>query len=333
MHDITEGIAAYTVGNVLQALIESNVISLDTINNRISSFKYNNIEKSNKPRPLFYSGSELKLKQSSAEQLCLARYLCLMIGDKIPPGNKYWKLYLCLRKIIDVLYCPQLNKGQMFNVRFLVQKHNGLYREFFGKLKPKMHLWVHYSRLLFLIGPLVQFSSMKFERQNKKLKEVVVGTTSNINLPMTIAIRNQLQFCHSFEYVPLSENSITKADLGEPVKNDFIESIFPKNENITKIKRFELRNKIFHDGTVFVAEINDDGPKFGIVKNIIHVRSKMYFHILEYKTLCFFKWFHAYKVISTDVENIISVDLIPNFPPCLYVQKNYDEFIATRFSL
>ncbi|KAL7307905.1 hypothetical protein TKK_0000221 [Trichogramma kaykai] len=179
----------------------------------------------------------------------------------------------------------------------------------------------------------VQFSSMKFERQNKKLKEVVVGTTSNINLPMTIAIRNQLQFCHSFEYVPLSENSITKADLGEPVKNDFIESIFPKNENITKIKRFELRNKIFHDGTVFVAEINDDGPKFGIVKNIIHVRSKIYFHILEYKTLCFFKWFHAYKVISTDVENIISADLIPNFPPCLYVQKNYDEFIATRFSL
>ena len=84
--------------------------------------------------------SKIKFRQSASESLCLIRYLGLIIGDRVPAENQYWKLYLCLRKIGGVLTSPQLTKGRIKNVGMLIQKHNILHFKFFGKLKPKMHI-------------------------------------------------------------------------------------------------------------------------------------------------------------------------------------------------
>ena len=69
-------------------------------------------KKKNKPRSLFLTpgkgGSKLKIKKSSSEMLCLTGYLGIMIGDLIPAENEYWKLYICLRKIVEVLTSPTL---------------------------------------------------------------------------------------------------------------------------------------------------------------------------------------------------------------------------------
>ena len=201
-HDLCEGIGAYTIEKVLESLIQTKVISLEIINNRIDSFPYNDTEKPNKPRALFFrvgkkGSSKIKFRQSASKSLCLIRYLGLIIRDRVPAENQYWELYLCLRKIVGVLTSLQLNKGQIENVGMLIQKHNRLYFKFFGKLKPKMHIWLHYSRIILLNGPVVHFSTLKYERENRKLKEVALGTTSSSNLSITIAIRHQLQFCHN----------------------------------------------------------------------------------------------------------------------------------------
>ena len=51
-----------------------------------------------------------------------------------------------------------------------------------------------------LNGPVVHYSALRFERQNRRLKLVTVRTTSNVNLPITISIRHQLQICYSAEF-------------------------------------------------------------------------------------------------------------------------------------
>ena len=94
MHDLYEGVAPYTVQNVLQALINKKILSLSTINNRTETFNRSDNEKPNRPRPLYYTqgekgGESLKVKQSASEMLCLTRYLGLMIEDLIPAGNQY----------------------------------------------------------------------------------------------------------------------------------------------------------------------------------------------------------------------------------------------------
>ena len=97
--------------------------------------------------------------------LCLTRYLGIMIGNLIPAENEYWKLYICLRKIVGVLTSPTLTRGQMINVQYLIEKYNAIYIKLIGPLKPKMHFWLHYSRAMLLNGPVVQYSSIKFERK------------------------------------------------------------------------------------------------------------------------------------------------------------------------
>lgn len=67
-----------------------------------------------------------------------------------------------------------------------------------------MHIWLHYPRLTLRNGPVIHYSTMKFERKNKELKETAVGTsvgtTSNINLPLTIAIMHQLKLCYTTQF-------------------------------------------------------------------------------------------------------------------------------------
>lgn len=39
---------------------------------------------------------------SASEMLCLVRYFGLIIDELVPLENKVWKLYISLRKVIDI---------------------------------------------------------------------------------------------------------------------------------------------------------------------------------------------------------------------------------------
>lgn len=342
MHDVSEGIIPYTLSNVLESLIKENVITLDTINKRIESFRYNELEKSNKPRVLFFSqgkkgGQKLKIKQSASEMLCLCRYLGLMIGDLIPGDNRYWKLLICLRKIIGILMSPILDKGQIQNLKILIAKHNAKYIEFFGNLKPKMHIWVHYHRIIELNGPVVHFSSLKFERKNKELKETAVGTTSNVNLPFTIAIRHQLKLCYSLEFSPPTHRNIILGPVINSNASSQLKKLIPNFSNdipVSTLKHVEILGNMFLDETVFVTRITEDGPQFGIIKKIFYCNG-VYFEAIEFETINFNHHYQAFNVQCNSIKPniLINVDLIPQIPPCLLCEKKDDVLIATRYDI
>ena len=342
-HDLCEGIQAYTVGKVLESLIKTNVISLEILNNKIDSFPYNDTENSNKPRPLYFTvgkkGSrKIKFKQSASESLCLTRYLTLMIGDLVPAENQYWKLYLCLRQIVGVLTSPQLNRGQIENLRIRIQKHNRLYFKLFGKLKPKMHIWLHYPRIMLLNGPVVHFSTLKYERENRKLKEVALGTTSSTHLPMTIAIRHQLQFCYNLQCCPVLEGDVV---IG-PIENDkaytALKKLVPEIKEgtpVSTLKYIEILGKKFAAKTVFVTMISREGIQFGIIENIFYCNNNVYFEAKQFDTICFNHFYYAYNVCSDShkPDLLINVDMLPRVPPCLLITKNHTELVATRYDI
>ena len=120
MHDIFEGVARDTIEKVLTSLIfRENLFSLDDLNHRLENFDFGDVEKSNKPKYLLIekcsarqtdilnSSVKVRAKQSAAEMACFSRYLGLIIGDLIPGQNKYWTLYIILRKIIGLVTSPQ----------------------------------------------------------------------------------------------------------------------------------------------------------------------------------------------------------------------------------
>lgn len=255
--------------------------------------------------------------------LCLPRYLGLMIGDLIPADNHYWKLYLCLREIIDILMSPVLDKGQVEVVRQLITKHNKKYLEIFGKLKPKMHIWLHYPRAILLNGPLVHYSSMKFERKNKELKETAVGTTSNVNLPLTIAIKHQLNLCYNLEFCPPTLGEIVLGPVDNSNASNQFKNLIPNLPNdmsVITLQNVEILGNKFSVGTVFVTRITEEGPQFGVIKQIFYCKN-VYFEAKEFTTIYFNHQYHAFSVHSNTSKSnlLINVDLIPRVSPLFNV--------------
>lgn len=175
MHDVFEGICKYTLARIIDWYIRQGIFDLDTLNNRIKSFAFNHIEKAQKPMPILRETGKkgtlkIKIKQSSAEMLCLTRFFGLIIGDKITEPGPHWELYGYLRELVGLLTKPELDDGEIQEIQYLAEKHNSLYFDLFGKLKPKMHILLHYSRVIKANGPVIHYSSLKFEQQNKVMK-------------------------------------------------------------------------------------------------------------------------------------------------------------------
>lgn len=341
MHDVFEGICSYTLSKVLQSLIEQKIISLNQINNRISSFSYTKNDV-NKPRPIQFSVSKkgkdkLKIRQSAAEMQCLTRYLILMIGDIVPETNENWKLYLYLRRIVGILSCPRLNLSQVFLLQELIQKFNSLYIKLYGKLKPKMHIWLHYLRVILSNGPVVHYSCMKYERKNKQLKECGASTSSNVNLPLTIAIRHQLQQAFISKFCPVPKGDVQFGSVANHEAGRLLKSLIPQFDSkkpVQLLKSVDILGKSFEKSTIIVTAFDSVGPIFGEISRIFLCEDQLYFHVREFKTNYFHKYFHAFNVTTWNAKSkLINVNLLPKLPPCVLTLKQNMELVATRYDL
>lgn len=339
MHDVYKGVACFTLSKVLQSLIEQKIVTLDQINHRIATFHYNENDV-NKPMPIQYSVSKkgkdkLKIRQSAAEMRCLTRYLILMIGDLIPTDNKNWKLYLYLRRIVGILHAPKISVNQVFLLQELIEKFNSLYIELYDHLKPKIHNMVHYPRIIFLNGPVEHYSSAKYERKNKQLKEYAASTCSNRNLPLTIAIRHQLQQAFISKFSPVPKGHVQLGQIADHDAGKLLKDLIPQfdsSKSVQIMKSVSILGKLFKQGTIIVSEINETGPNFGRINTIFFCEGQVYFHINQFVTNYFHKNYHAYNVTTIDdIEKVINVDMLPKLPPCTLIKKQNMELVATSY--
>lgn len=341
MHDF-HGVAAYTLAKLIDYYIDKGDFDLDTLNNRIASFPYNSTEKSSKPVPIFREASKknkniskIKIRQSAAELMCLVRYFGLIIGDKIQTPSKHWSLYKHLRGLAGLLSKPNFEKSDIQNLQFLIEKHNTLYFDLFGPLKPKMHFLLHYHRLILLYGPAVHFSCLQFEQANRIMKEATAGTASCKNLPLTIAYRNQLSFCYKMHFSPKITSEIILGPCNKQNVADLsgqLREQIPFNY-VSTLKYVLIFNHSFSSGTVCIIRFDDDGPRFGLLNNIFYVNdTDVRLSFKTFKTVVFDSHYQAYRVRSEHNNVIVNLNMLPKNPPCLYIKKFDAEFIATRYN-
>ncbi|KAJ8672617.1 hypothetical protein QAD02_003876 [Eretmocerus hayati] len=281
----------------------------------------------------------IKVKQSASEALCLARYLGLIIGHKVPRSNEHWQLYLIVRRLIDILTAPKYTRSDLWNLRNLIHAHNSMYFKLYGHLKPKMHFLLHYIELLLLNGPLINSWSMLFERKNKELRSIAVNTSSSVNLPLTLAFRNQIDFCsiqdRIVKLMPILEVG--------PVDSHF-DNELSQFQNLRHIvnsthcthRSVKLYSKEYQPGSIVLIRVTDDeGPVFGRIHKIYSANNKVYFLFKKITTYYFYTHYHAYVVQTSDIlSDFINVDLLPKpLVQCCLISKDGHEYIATRHQI
>ncbi|KAH7936950.1 hypothetical protein HPB49_006526 [Dermacentor silvarum] len=88
------------------------------------------------------------LKGTASSKWCLLRFLPLILGDRIPVGNKDWELLLQYREIVDIVFAPEIPAERLAYLDVLVQSFLTDFAERYGPstVTPKLHYMVHYGR-------------------------------------------------------------------------------------------------------------------------------------------------------------------------------------------
>ena len=240
---------------------------------------------------------------------------------------------LILRQIIDILTSPKFVEADLLILRNLIMKHNSMYIEFFGALKPKMHIWIHYMGIMKLNGPVVHYWCMSEERKYQDMKNYALSSNCHKNVPWTIAFRNQLSSCKSEENLAME----SKIERGTILDNTDVQinSIMSHIASAKTYKYIKIYGKKYRSGTVLVVRVDDDGPVISSINKIYEINGNIYFLLNKIEIIYFNCHYHVYQVINTNSPNeLIHVDKLPAMcPPCLLVKKDEAYYVATRFQI
>ena len=91
-HDVFEGFAIDFMSGIIGMLVEQKCFTLQELNNRISTFEYARIDKTNKPQLLeIISIVSFKLKETAYEMWNLIRLFPVITGDQVEEDNQAWE--------------------------------------------------------------------------------------------------------------------------------------------------------------------------------------------------------------------------------------------------
>ncbi|MGL5674006.1 MAG: hypothetical protein ACRDC9_13165, partial [Plesiomonas shigelloides] len=197
MHDMLEGVFPLTLKHVIHEAHKQKYITITEINEELQKFSFGQNDKANKLVLL----SERLLQTSgiigtAAQKWCLFRLLPFIMGDRVPPGTRYWHVFLLCKEIADIVMAAKLRKDELANLAVLVHALLSEMTEVFGSvLTPKCHYLIHYPRLMLMYGPLRSYRFMRFEGKRQYFKNLTYNCRSFVNVTMTLSNRHQFKQC------------------------------------------------------------------------------------------------------------------------------------------
>ena len=97
-----------------------------------------------------------------------------MIGDLVPEDNEHLELTLLLLECMDFIFSPETTIEETSFLKQLINNHHNFFLRMYPdrNLKPKHHFMTHYPQQIRLIGPLVNFWTMRFEAKHRFFKRL-----------------------------------------------------------------------------------------------------------------------------------------------------------------
>ncbi|XP_071568106.1 uncharacterized protein [Temnothorax nylanderi] len=198
MHDLLEGVCRYDIAKILYDLIcKKKAFSVEILNERIKNFCHS-FDK-NIPIIKLESITNKMIILSASEMHYLVSNLGLFIGDLVPTNSSVWKLYVMLRKIVNISMLESVTNDIIDSFAILISQYLELYLKIFKcSFKVKHHYLTHYERIIHEFGPLKNFSTMRFEAKHKQIKEYSKVMTSRKCPAYSLSLKHQMQLCHRF---------------------------------------------------------------------------------------------------------------------------------------
>lgn len=342
MHDVLEGVAPLEVKLMLRHFIyEEKLLTLEQLNERISSFQYGYGDIKNKPSVIMnLRNSESALKQTASQMWCLLLVLPFLLGDCVDRKSQHWHLLILLREICSIIFAPVITRGLAVFLKELIIEHHTLFKQLYAtNLIPKHHFMIHYPRMMVLFGPLSKLWCMRFEAKHNPFKRLAHSVCNFKNVSKTLAFKHQVQHMYHYKH---SDNLAKKMD----VPNAYLVSVgsLKKADVLLDNLRLTLEQDLSLTSTVFVSHSIDvygqsyrtgsvltlrrdfrEEPLFGEVIHILpqSVNESVFVFVRILKVSFFDDHFYAYAVERSDEYELITLAEIFDFRP-LYIVTSFD---------
>ncbi|KAJ8672423.1 hypothetical protein QAD02_003682 [Eretmocerus hayati] len=294
MHDVFEGICHYVMAQVVLYLVSlKGCFSIDYLNFRMENFNFG-FKSSNVPPMISYEyvKTNNRFKMSASEMLFFVRYFAIFVGKVAPVDSLFWKLYLLLREIVQLLTSPIVTHLMLASLEALISELLALYVSLVGPLKPKFHLLLHYIRIIRQTGPIIKISSMRFEAFHQIIKKCIEYSNCHINTLKTIGIRLQLNFTNlsTMKYEQVFK-SYGKEEIGT-LANSLFSGYVKKRE----VQSVTLNGITYAENSIIVFDFSPHGIIFGVVKNVFDVDNEIIFQYQPLKPCGFHEPYAAHMV-------------------------------------
>ncbi|XP_034234282.1 uncharacterized protein LOC117641236 [Thrips palmi] len=306
-HDLAEGACHNVLRHLLNHCIP-NYFTLDILNDRLNLFDYGPCETNRVPEITEKSLSSDKLKLSGSETLLFIKILGILIGDLVPPNDPYWKLYLKLRELLDICQSKSVSISQPKSLRVIVEEFNTMYVKITGDtLKPKMHNFLHYARVLENCGPIQSMAVARFEAKHKDITVPAHTTSSRVNPTLTFSMRHQLSLCYRFmskqsilpkvEFGPSELVSVSDLDNFELFDRSLPQLFL--DSQLLSLKWVNIKGTLYKPGMVLLVNANEHGPVFGELCYILVHEETVLFVFCYFLNLGYSEPVHAFPVCKS----------------------------------
>lgn len=104
----------------------------------------------------------------------LLRLLPLMCAAVIPEDNSYWKLFIDLKGIVELIFAPVLTIDHIAYLKIRIDEHVHFFKELFPAkmITPKQHFLIHYPSHMLSFGPLRHCWALRFEAKHYYFKRL-----------------------------------------------------------------------------------------------------------------------------------------------------------------
>jgi len=171
---------------------------------------------------------------------------------------------------------------------------------------------IHYASQYKMFGPLINYSTLRFEGKHSNLKSIF-STSKNFKNPcLTIATRHQyLQSLHNMNREYLVENKeifsknyskVSFFDLHPQLQQEFL-SISNEDEFLLTYKSVEFSGITYQSGTVVVTGY-DSEYKFGLIEHVCKIKGYVYLILKKCEVIEFNTHLHAFSLKETETRSV-----------------------------
>lgn len=232
----------------------------------------------------------------------------LIVGDKVPNDSNAWEVLLLLLDAVKIICCPSVTESATHFLQSVIKDHHMLFLSEYPQhpFTPKQHFMVHYPRIIRLLGPLCQYSSMRFEGKHKPLKNYARVCNNFQNISHTLARKHQM--CQSYKL-------IVRVHLGEKDFEVYGQSIEPITslrltegeihdmalegaDTVVVSNRVEVCGYQFRPGSMVVLQDTeeDEYPNFAQIEVVVVTKGKLFFIVQPWETILFERHYHSFAV-------------------------------------